>query len=196
MNLSATSSSSSSTALWSLLAARQASRSSNSSGTSETASSSSPATQTTGAPPGPPPPPSGFDMSSMGTMQFAAMSGRPSDPIASLDSDDDGSVSADEFGLDAASEEVQALFKAIDSDGSGALSSDEIDSFREEMTSQDHKKAGGQPPDGPPPPPPEGGQGGGSMDVSAFLEQLAQRYASMQTSSETTTTGSTVDAAA
>ena len=174
MNLNATSASSGSSALWSLLAARQASRSN---GSSSSASSDAGSTDTQGASarPGPPPPPSGFDLSSMGTMQFAAMGQAPQDPIASLDSDDDGSVSADEFGLDGASDDVKALFEAIDSDGSGALLSDEIDSFREQMTSS--AEAAGGHPDGPPP---GGGQGGGSMDVSAFLQELAGRYAAMQ----------------
>jgi hypothetical protein len=137
----------------------------------------------------------------MSTQQFAGqgggmgpMGGPPpgggEDPIASLDADDDGSVSADEFGLDGASEDVQNLFSAIDEDGSGELSTDEIDAFREQMMQAD----GGRPPEPPMGPPPGAQASGGSssgdgtttasntLDVSSFIQQLAQRYASLTAS--------------
>ena len=122
------------------------------------------------------------------------------DPIASLDSDDDGSVSADEFGLDGATEEVQNLFSAIDADGSGALSTDEIDGFREAFMAAE--QAGGSSRMGPPPGPPPQDMGAadrssddttlistraGEPDVSAFLQQLAARYAELMGSSDTST---------
>ena len=190
MNLSATSATSGNSALWSLLASRQTSRSSETSQTCSDADTSA----SRATPPGPPPPPPGFDLSAISTSQFATMGQPPDDPIASLDSDDDGSVSADEFGLDSANDAVKALFSAIDSDGSGALSMDEIDSFREQMTRGD-ASSGTRP---PPPPSSGAGQGG---DVASFLQALAERYAQMQGSGSTTvdsTTAatSTIDATA
>ncbi|MFO1337561.1 MAG: hypothetical protein U1F53_04890 [Burkholderiaceae bacterium] len=183
--------------LWSLLASRSAS-SASSTGSSCAASTRDTTSASTAAPrpDGPPPPPAQFD-SAMSTQQFARMGGGMApmgpppgeDPIASLDADDDGSVSADEFGLDGASDDVQKLFAAMDADGSGALSSDEIATFREQMTGAE----GGRPPE-PPMGPPPGTQSGASdtaaeddtaaanaaaPDISSFLQQLAQRYASM-----------------
>lgn len=138
-----------------------------------------------------------FDFSAMSTQSFAGMlqaqSGRPPDPIQSLDSNGDDSVSAEEFGLDGASESVQELFKAIDADGSGDLSSNEIGSFREQFMA----KAGGA--GGPPPSPPPGASGGTATAASGsasstdstrnstsstdaalrnFLQQLSEMYAS------------------
>lgn len=199
MNVSINSGASS---VWSLLASRASAASSSSSSSSSTTSSYSSTSSdstTTQRPDGPPPPPSQFDCQ-MSTQQFAGQGGGmaqmgppPEDPIASLDSDDDGSVSADEFGLDGASEDVQNLFSAIDEDDSGDLSTDEIDAFREQMMAAD----GGRPPE-PPMGPPPGAQGSGSsssddsddsststasasnsIDVSSFIQQLAQRYASL-----------------
>ncbi|MEK8044889.1 hypothetical protein [Ideonella margarita] len=149
------------------------------------------------------PPPSSFS-NDMSTAQFAGLQqmggGRPmgqppGDPVASLDSDDSGSVSADEFGLEGASSEVQALFKAIDGDGSGDLSTDEIDQFREQMMAAaeaqgqaqglGHERGHGQG-DGPPPEPPESG----GIDVNAFLNQLASRYADMMGGADVSATAS------
>ncbi|MEK8034737.1 hypothetical protein AACH06_28295 [Ideonella sp. DXS29W] len=201
MTLGISSAASGASNLWSLLSSRAATSTSTASSFSQrtggTASASNAATGATSRPDGPPPPPSQFD-STMSTAQFAHMAGAGAarrgpppgeDPIASLDSDDDGSVSSDEFGLDAASDEVQQLFAAIDEDGSGDLSAGEIDSFREQMMNAD----GGQPPEPPVPamgPPPAAGDAdnagdtGSSAaitasqpDVSQFLQQLAQRYA-------------------
>lgn len=95
-----------------------------------------------GGPPAGPPPDavSGGAMAGLSTMQFAAMGaagaggdGPPQDPIASLDSDGDGSVSGSEFGLDSASDAAKKLFSAIDTSGDGALSSDEISAMRDKM---------------------------------------------------------------
>ncbi|OYT89564.1 MAG: hypothetical protein CFE46_03935 [Burkholderiales bacterium PBB6] len=158
------------------------------------------------------PPPSSFS-SDLSTAQFAGLQqmggGRPmgpppGDPVASLDSDDSGSVSADEFGLKDASSDVQALFKAIDGDGSGDLSNDEINQFREQFR-QDMAAAEAQTPtttqsptktqgrerghgqgDGPPPEPPESG----GIDVNAFLNQLASRYADMMGGADVSATAS------
>ena len=138
--------------------------------------------------------PQHFDMSGQSTQSFAGMRGMaPPDPIASLDTDDDGSVSSEEFGLEGASEDVQALFKAIDADGSGSLSSDEISSFRDQFMQKTGEA--GRPP-GPPPGPPPGestNSGNSSSSSSAdasstsstedtrlrgFLQQLAEMFAS------------------
>ncbi|MBK6715251.1 MAG: hypothetical protein IPG57_09165 [Burkholderiales bacterium] len=69
-----------------------------------------------GPPPGPPP----GDMGS-------------SDPLASLDSDEDGAISAEEFGLEGATAQLQQLFDAIDGDEDGSLSTAELKSFHEQM---------------------------------------------------------------
>lgn len=74
------------------------------------------AEQRTQGPGGPPPPGMGGD-----------------DPLAALDSDDDGSVSAGEFGLEDATAQMQQLFDAIDSDDDGALGSAEIQDFQAQM---------------------------------------------------------------
>jgi len=78
-------------------------------------------------PPGPPPE---FDLQ-RSTVQFAGVRG--ADPIAALDSDQDGAVSTEEFGVDEASAEVLQLFAAIDADEDGSLSSEEMESFRSEV---------------------------------------------------------------
>ena len=135
-----------------------------------------------------------FDLSGQSTQSFAGMRGTPPpDPIASLDTDGDGSVSGEEFGLDGASEDVQALFKAVDADGSGDLSSDEISSFRDQFM---QKTGGAGRPHGPPPGPPpdesaqaDAGSSSSSADASSttstedtrlrgFLQQLAEMFAS------------------
>ena len=55
------------------------------------------------------------------------------DPLAALDADEDGSVSAEEFGLEDATAQMQQLFDAIDSDDDGALGSQEIQDFQAQM---------------------------------------------------------------
>ncbi len=143
MNVTSTSDSS---ALWSLLAAQR----SNATSATTTSSDDSYAQAASSAsgdmpppPPGPPPMPASFD-TSMSTEQFAANgAGRAPIDFASLDSDGDGSVSSDEFGLDSADEMASELFSKIDEDGDGALSSDEISAF-ESMMAQ-HLGAGSPP---------------------------------------------------
>ncbi|MEY2873172.1 MAG: hypothetical protein RLZZ373_543 [Pseudomonadota bacterium] len=131
-----------------------------------------------GPPPGPPP----------GGMGGPGGSG--GDPIQSLDSDSDGSVSSDEFGLDEASDEVKALYEAIDSDSDGALSTDEISGFREQMQAQM-----GPPPMGPPPQDASnssttsisstGTRSSQRPDASEMIRMIAARYAEMQSSTST-----------
>ncbi|GAA0768325.1 EF-hand domain-containing protein [Ideonella azotifigens] len=196
-------------------------------GSTNTGTADATSSTTTSRPDGPPPPPSQFDMAMMSTAQFAGMGGMPpggqgrhEDPMASLDSDGDGSVSSDEFGLDKSSDAAQALFKAIDSDGDGAMSAKEMSAFRDKMTAamdQARERQGsesgagmsgtGMPPMGPPPGPPPGESSSASgasdsstdstsssaakpkIDVHAFIEQLAARYASMAADSAGSTTG-------
>jgi Ca2+-binding EF-hand superfamily protein len=119
--------------------------------------------------------------------------GKKDDPIASLDSNSDGSVSGDEFGLGTASDQVKALFKAIDSDSDGSLSSTELSSFKDSMQSQMGGAQGAGRPHGPPPGPPPGEAGSNGSasssgtssssvdkaaktDVSALLQRLAEQY--------------------
>lgn len=210
MHVSSSQASNGASALWSLLSSRAAQASARSSSTaasnfsadastsstaaSTAATSAATSTQASTTP-------SRFELA-QSTTQFAGCHRGPppgEDPIASLDADTNGSVSAEEFGLDGASDEVKALFQAIDGDGSGDLSTDEIDSFREQMMAAD--QAAGGPPMGPPPGPPPGASPSGSseepttdstasaasqrssssasMDVGAFIQQLASRYASL-----------------
>lgn len=131
----------------------------------------------------------GFDLSSMSTRSFAGLCGAgagrpPADPIASLDSDGSGSVSAEEFGLDGASTPMQAMFEAIDSDGNGELSTGETDAFRSAMQ---QVMGGGERPQGPPPGPPPGATAEASSDSEAstdkqqlldFLQRLSEAFAS------------------
>lgn len=138
-----------------------------------------------GPPPGPPP----------GGMGGPGSAG--GDPIQSLDSNSDGSVSSDEFGLDSASDEVKKLYAAIDSDSDGALSTDEISGFREQMQAQM-----GPPPMGPPPQDASNSSSSASdsattsisstgtrssqrPDASEMIRMIAARYAEMQSSTST-----------
>jgi len=130
--------------------------------------------------------PQSFDLSAMSTQQFAGLRGQPpappQDPIAALDADDSGSVSAEEFGLDGASSAMQALFEAIDADADGELSTEETDAFRQQFMQQ---MAGAD----RPPPPPRSAAGEGSEDTSTtettasedarlrgFLQHLAEVF--------------------
>lgn len=96
--------------------------------------------------------------------------------LKSLDSDNNGSISAQEFGLDNASEAVKTMFKAIDTDGSGDLSQDEVQQFREMLKTAAQAN-----------PPTANGQEAqgiavgekGSKDPHHFLDKLAARYAQM-----------------
>lgn len=160
--------------------------------------------------------PSAFDLSALSTQAFAGWrdgdrSARGSDgdaghdPIARLDANGDGSVSAQEFGLDSSSStEMQNLFKAIDADGNGELSTDETRSFREAFMQKMQGSDRPPPPPGPPPQGPVSGAltvdgsatsataaadaGSGTSDKTAvdgdrarlrgFLQQLAEAFAS------------------
>jgi len=106
----------------------------------------------------------------MSTAQFAHMAGAggpppgppPSGDLSSLDEDDDGSISSTEFGISSSSDtKLTELFKAIDTDGSGSLSSEETDAFKAAMEAMR-----------PPEPPPQQTQ-----QSSATLDALLQRYA-------------------
>jgi hypothetical protein len=206
MNVSSTSASSS---IWSLLAPQSASKTSSAGGAGDgdalfsLDSGSDADTAPSAASDSPPPPPGEFDLSGS-TMQFAQSLGAPpQDPLLSLDSNGDGSVSATESGLDGASSDVQKLFSEIDANGDGSLSTGEVDDFREQMQAA-QEAAGGEGVDAvenPPPPamPPVAGSGesagtssdasgsssdasgsgasaNGSPDLSGFLQELASRY--------------------
>lgn len=106
----------------------------------------------------------------MSTAQFAHMAGAggpppgppPGGDLSSLDEDDDGSISSTEFGISSSSDtKLTELFNAIDTDGSGSLSSEETDAFKAAMEAMR-----------PPEPPPQQTQQG-----SAALDALLQRYA-------------------
>jgi hypothetical protein len=163
-----------------------------------------------GPPPGPPPDgaPESSDSSGNGwgssagsgglsTLQFAQRSSgsqAPNDPIASLDTNNDDSVSADEFGLSSASSDVKKLFAAIDTDGSGALSKSEVTSFRDKMVAAMqasdgaagtgasggaqgvHHHPGGPPPDGD-------GDGDGPSTSTASTASTAKRSSTGSSSS-------------
>jgi len=106
------------------------------------------------------------------------------DPIQALDKNGDGHVGADEFGRSSSSDDVKKLYAAIDSSGDGSLSSDEITTFRDQMTQADGQAA----------PDRDAGRSGGfgppSADASAFLQRLATRYLSMTGASIDGTTAS------
>lgn len=55
------------------------------------------------------------------------------EPLSALDSDDDGALSGEEFGLEGATAQMQQLFDAIDGDEDGSLSTAELKSFHEQM---------------------------------------------------------------
>lgn len=61
--------------------------------------------------------------------------GPPPQPpgIAALDANEDDMVSAEEFGLDGASEAMRQLFGEIDADQDGALSASEVEAFDSQM---------------------------------------------------------------
>ncbi|MEX8492915.1 hypothetical protein [Sphaerotilus sp.] len=146
-----------------------------------------------GPPPGPPP----------GGMGGAGGAGN--DPIQSLDSNSDGSVSSDEFGLSSASDTVKKLYAAIDSNSDGALSTDEISSFRAQMQAQMNQ---GQSPMGPPPQDASSSSSSDRStamstssststhsshrpDASEMIRMIAARYAEMSGNSSTSTSAAT-----
>lgn len=72
----------------------------------------------------------------MDTQSFATMmkKGPPPPPLPSiseLDSDDDGGITVEEFGV--SSDDEDDLFNTIDTDSSGDLSADEVSEFGEKM---------------------------------------------------------------
>lgn len=160
-------------------------------------------------------------MQALAASQMQAGMGRSMGPppppsVTELDQDQDGTVSASEFGLDGASEDVQALFDQIDTDQDGTLSAEEMASFDSEMQSfaQALRAAGGEgPPDrmGPPPELLDAGSGtqqGSSSrselsqaqqtarDVSAMLERIAQDYLSLTGSDQASVSLTTVSVSA
>jgi len=168
---------------WALQSASRRTASTQDTSFSTAASDASSASQ--GARRGPPPgPPPEFNVQ-RSTTEFAGSRG---DPIASLDSDADGQVSAEEFGLDEAGSDVQELFAAIDADQDGSLSSEEIDSFRSQMQeamAAEMKAAGpqgGRGPEGPPPPPRPEDEAEGSADTGSSVEASAAKSSSAQLS--------------
>jgi len=105
--------------------------------------------------------------SQMSTAQFVHMAGAggppagppPGGDLSSLDKDDDGSISSSEFGIDSSSDtRLTKLFKAIDTDSSGSLSSDETAAFKAAMDAAR-----------PPPQP--------TQQASSTIDSLLQRYA-------------------
>lgn len=113
------------------------------------------------------------------------------DALSALDTNGDGVVSAEEYGLDSATDEVQQLFAAIDTDGDENLSAEEVSSFKETMAAE--MQAQGMPP-GPPPPRPQDASSTtstDSADVQAVLQRLAEGYLSLMAGSEGSTSSST-----
>lgn len=132
-------------------------------------------------------------LASGGAGGMRAPMGPPPEPpsIASLDADEDGAVSAEEFGLDGASEAVQQLFTEIDSDQDGTLSASEVEAFDSQMqAAMEATRPRGEM---GPPPPPDGSSTSvdSSSDslladaqqtarqVSMMLQRMAQDYLSL-----------------
>lgn len=141
--------------------------------------------------------PQSFDLSALSTQGFAGLCaagqrpppppGDGADPIAALDSDGSGTVSAAEFGLEGSSSAMQAMFAAIDGDGDGELSTRETEAFRSAMQ---QAMGAAERPQGPPPGPPPaaagdtaGSRAGASDDSSTreelldFLQKLSEMFA-------------------
>lgn len=83
---------------------------------------------------------SGWAGMRMDTQSFATMTmqGPPPPPppsLSELDSDDDGTITTEEFGVSSTdgSDEDDDLFNAIDTDDSGDLSADEVSAFEDKM---------------------------------------------------------------
>jgi hypothetical protein len=174
--------------------------------------------------------PSSFNVQ-MSTSQFAAGTrgtgsasghhGGHGNPIAKLDTDGDGSVSSDEFGLSTADSDVKNLFSAIDSDSDGSLSSSELSAFDTKMqdamqakidSSDAQQDGSGMSPMGPPPGPPPQASSSSSSDSSSssssstdssssssisaaqvqdMLQRIAQGYLSLMGSNSSAATSST-----
>ena len=151
-----------------------------------------------------PKPPDQDGMGSLGSMgmstqAFAGMMAPPPPPppsLSDLDSDDDGSISATEFGLSGSTStdgtdstsstsntdqaELKALFNEIDSDGDGSLSSDEVSDFESAM--QTAQGPQGMP---PPPPPPEDDDTSASDTLQQLLSALDSNKDGSVSDSET-----------
>lgn len=158
-------------------------------------------------------------MQALAASQMQAGMGHPMGPpppsVTELDQDQDGTVSASEFGLDGASADVQALFEQIDTDQDGTLSAEEMASFDSEMRSfaQALSAAGGEgPPERMGPPPELMGAGSSAQgtsssselsqaqqtarQVSAMLERVAQDYLSLSGDGQASVSVTTVSISA
>lgn len=141
----------------------------------------------------------------MSTQAFAGMMAPPPPPppsLSDLDSDDDGSISATEFGLSSTSTDstdstsstsstdtdsstdeaqLQELFNQIDTDGDGSLSSDEVSDFESAMQAAHGPQ--GMP---PPPPPPED-------DDTSTSDTLQQLLSALTSSDDSSASSDTTD---
>jgi hypothetical protein len=113
------------------------------------------------SPPRPPADPFGLDRQS--TTGLAQRQGPAAPPAAA--SLDQGRVSAEDAATEAA---VDALFSAIDTDGDGTLSADEVRGLDEALAQATGDR-------GPPPPPPSADTA--NAQWSAALQDLARQYA-------------------
>ena len=113
---------------------------------------------------------------SLSTTQFAKSS---TTSASGTDSDGDGAISKDEFSYDSAGELGQKLFDSVDANSDGSLSSDEVSAYQDMMSQVMQQMMGGMMGAGGPPPGPPPAGGPGREDSTA---QLAQRYASLSSS--------------
>ncbi len=179
---------SSQTAL-SLLTGKTATASTSAASTSQTETGQSgPRPAKGGSGPPPPPPTQSAGSSAAAESVFAALS-------TGFDADSNGTISAAELGSTNSDDDTATLFAAMDSNGDGEMTADELGTFLKGIG--DSLSAAGAPPSGgsggPPPgggsggTPPRGGPGGpppsdsSSDAVSSMLENLIQSQA--QTSS-------------
>lgn len=133
--------------------------------TATTADAADPPPRTTSSPAAaspPRPPADPFGLDRQGTTGLAQRQGPAATPIAARP--DAGRVSAHDAATEAA---VDALFSAIDTDGDGTLSADEVRGLDQALA-----QATGE--GGPPPPP---AADGANAQLSAALQDLAQQYA-------------------
>ena len=113
------------------------------------------------------------------------------DLMSIADSDEDGSLSYAEFASvkpdDVSDEQSQALFKSVDTDGDGALSSDEVSAF------ESNRPQGPQAMMGPPPPPPSDDDDDDEEDttVSSLLSKLLETLTEVNDTKETASTDET-----
>lgn len=128
-----------------------------------------PAAATGGAAPAipPRPPADPFGLDRLSTTGLAQRQGPATAPGAGRPGE--GRVSAEDAATDAA---VDALFSAIDTDGDGTLSADEVQGLHEALA-----HAGGDPALPPPGPPRAPADDAATAQFSAALQDLAQQYA-------------------